>query len=152
VLEHHVRSAAYLVHLVDDDDVLVLAAGGGPRLDQEAPGARPAVLEEDLDRDQAAKLGVARQEHGAHAALPELADDLVVVDRAADAERRFLQRRLRGGRLEEWALGAVLSCLRPGTLRRTLFFAGHRSPPRAEGITSAAPASVQGQHVADGLR
>ena len=72
-----------LVDLVDDDDVLVVAVRGRARLDEEAIGDVARRVEQELDRDAAAELGVARGEHHAHAAAAELADQLVLVDATA---------------------------------------------------------------------
>ena len=85
-LEHHVRRAVVLVGRVDDHDVLVVALRGRARLRQEAVGDLARAREHELDRDAPAKPGVARGEHDAHAAAPELADQLVVTDRRAGHE------------------------------------------------------------------
>src|SRR5262249_47338447 len=67
--------------------------GRGLRLGEEPLGARPpaAALEEDLDGAETSELGIARQEDGAHAALAQLADDLVVLEVSADRDRRFCE-------------------------------------------------------------
>jgi hypothetical protein len=86
VLEDQVGLAAPLAGVVDDDDVVVGAAGGGPGLDQEALGQLRRPQAQDLERDQPRQPGVAGQEHPAHAAAAELADDLELGDAGASAD------------------------------------------------------------------
>ena len=95
VLEHHERQALVLADLVDRDDVLERAARRRARLDHEAADDVRIVLEQELEGDLAAELGVAREEDLAHAAACDLADqpeaaDLLV---AADLERLARARR-----------------------------------------------------------
>ena len=85
VLEHHVRRPLVLVRLVDDDDVLVLAARGGARLAQEVAGQRRRAGQQHLDRHPPAEAHVAREIDDPHAAAAELANDLVLPDRALRA-------------------------------------------------------------------
>jgi hypothetical protein len=80
-----------LVHLVNDDDVLVRAARGRPGLDQEAGGELGRVGGQELERHLAAELEIARDHHPGHAAAAELADDLVVLQpRAGPRLRRAM--------------------------------------------------------------
>ena len=69
-----------LADLVDRDDVLVRAARGRARLDEEPLHEVRLVVEQELDRDLAAELGVAREEDLAHAAARDLADQLEPTD------------------------------------------------------------------------
>jgi hypothetical protein len=48
---------------------------------------------EELDRDAAAELGVAREEHLPHAAAAELADQLVLLDAQTRSELELIDRR-----------------------------------------------------------
>src|SRR5207249_4555362 len=94
-------------HLMDDHDVLVLAAGRGLRLGQETPCDRAVALEQNLDGDQTTKLGVAGQVHGPHAALAKLADDLVVLEAPAYLKRRGGRGRDAGEALRRGAVVVV---------------------------------------------
>ncbi len=76
VLEDHVRMPVGLVDLVDDHDAFVSTARRRQGLGEQARCRSPAVPEE-LDGDQAPELGIAREQHDPHAALAELANDLV---------------------------------------------------------------------------
>src|SRR6185436_17572838 len=89
VLEHHVGIAVLLADLVNDDDVLVAAPRGGAGLeDKPRTELGLVVTVEELDRDLAAELGVARGVHRAHATAPELANDLVLSDPHPDGGHR----------------------------------------------------------------
>jgi hypothetical protein len=87
VLEHHEGRLPVLADLVDDDDVLVAAARGRARLDEEALRQLGLRGRQELDRDAATELGVAREVDHAHAALAELADQLVLRDAHARTRR-----------------------------------------------------------------
>ena len=87
-LEHHVRRAAVLADFVDDDDVVVLAAGRRARLDEEALGQLGLVRLQELDRDAAAEPEIAREVDGPHPALADHLDHLVLVDPHARMRRR----------------------------------------------------------------
>jgi hypothetical protein len=90
ILEHHVRQAVVLADLEDRDDVLVRAACGRARLDEEPLHELGVVAEQELDRDLAPELRVAAEEDLAHAAACDLADELEAADRGAlrEIERR----------------------------------------------------------------
>ena len=88
IFEHHERLGVPLADVVDDDDVLVTAPRGGARLEDESRVEVRLVALQELDRDAAAELGVARQVHGAHAAATELADQLVGADSRARRRQR----------------------------------------------------------------
>jgi len=60
------------------------AAGGRARFDAEALGADQAAAAQELDRDQAAELGVTGEVDGPPATAPERSDHLVVLDPAAE--------------------------------------------------------------------
>jgi hypothetical protein len=96
VLEHHVRGAAELIHLVDGHDVFMLAVGRGPRLGQKALDALTAGFAQELDRDQASELGVACQKDGPHATLAQGTDDLVVLEGGVDERRAAVEGRPEG--------------------------------------------------------
>jgi hypothetical protein len=80
-LHHQEADPAFLLETVDRGDVGMLQAGQGPRLALE-PGLALGIARElgrqDLDRHVAAELRVAGAEHLAHAALADLALDLVM--------------------------------------------------------------------------
>ena len=79
--------AVCLLHRMDGDDVGVVEGGHRPRLAAETfepLGIRDHLLGQDLDRHLAAKLGVPREPHLTHSPLAELAENLVVEQRAAD--------------------------------------------------------------------
>src|SRR5204863_410530 len=69
-------------------DVVVLAARGGARLVEEALGQRGLARVQELDRDAAAELEVAGEEHAARPALADQLDQLVVVDPITGARCR----------------------------------------------------------------
>ena len=89
VLHRDVRGPVVLEVVVDRDDVGVAQRARQPRLAQEALGeggiglAKGAQL---LQRDQPVEVGLARQEHGRHAAPAQLLEDLVAPDRPRDAD------------------------------------------------------------------
>jgi hypothetical protein len=97
VLEDHVRVPVNLVHIVNDNDIVVPAARRRLGLGEQARRHASAVLKE-LDGDKAAKLGVAREQHDPHTAFAELADDLVVLDEAVEQTRAATGRSLSLGR------------------------------------------------------
>src|SRR5439155_25418021 len=68
------------------DDVLVRAARGRARLDEEALDEVWVVAKQELDRDLAAELGVAAEKHLAHPTARELADQLEPADRVVARE------------------------------------------------------------------
>ena len=84
--------AVGLHDVVHGHDAGVLERGGGLRLvDEPLPALRVGdrVSGEDLEGDEAAEQGVAGLVDDAHAALPELLDDAVAVDRLADHGRHL---------------------------------------------------------------
>ena len=89
-LHRGVDGALLAAEVVDGEDVRVGEGGDRLRLALEA-GERVRVLGEvprqDLHRDVALELGVARAEHDAHAALAELGDDLVRSEAGPGSER-----------------------------------------------------------------
>src|SRR6185436_12233370 len=139
--------AAVLADLVDDDDVVVLAARGGARLDEEALPDLGLVGLQELDRDAAAEPEIAGEEHGPHPALAEQLDHLVLVDADAGVRRRArrvdpcrravegvprapagLRRRLRG------ALGARLRLDRVHRRRRVRWNGAERLARRRRAL------------------
>ena len=66
-----------LADLVNDDDVLVLTAGGGPGLGQEPVDVLDPLLGEQLDGHEAVELVVPGQVDLSHPAASELANELV---------------------------------------------------------------------------
>src|SRR5262245_242463 len=68
---------------MNDHDIFVLALRGRPCFGQKALGVMAFLVQEELDRDEAAEAGVACQKHHPHAALTDLADELVVLDDTA---------------------------------------------------------------------
>ena len=111
--EDHVRDAAEVIDLVDDDDVVVGALRGRLRLDQEALGEIARCLGHELDRDAAAEPRIARSEHHTHTAATELADQLVLMyartrlERDIAARCRHRDRRLRRRRRPDRCRRAV---------------------------------------------
>ena len=77
VLHDDVRRARVVAEREDLDDVLVVDAGHRPRLVDEPPLVVRAVGPDDLDGDLAVEALVAREQHEAHAALAEGAQDAV---------------------------------------------------------------------------
>jgi hypothetical protein len=82
VFHRHERLMVVLTGIVDGDDVLVAQVAGGACLAQEA--LDQLVLEEeiaeDFDGEEAVEIRVARKVDGAHPAVAETADDLVLAD------------------------------------------------------------------------
>ena len=82
---------AELAELVDRDDSRVLELAADLRLlDEPADqlGVVAVLLEQDLDRQVAAQVGVTALEDGTHAAAGDLAQELIAVA-AVDRRRHF---------------------------------------------------------------
>jgi hypothetical protein len=96
-LEHHERDVLELVDLVDDDDVVVTALRRRARLDEEPIDNLARAGAQELHRDAPPELEIARGIDDAHAAAPELADQLVLLDaRAGRKLGRIHHRRVVG--------------------------------------------------------
>jgi hypothetical protein len=87
VFEDYVGTPIHLVRVVDDHDVLVLAASRGPGLGQEPPGHFPCRYMEKPDRYQTTEAPVVGEKHGAHTTLPRRAQELVTIDLHTGHER-----------------------------------------------------------------
>src|SRR5262249_62391536 len=86
--------------LVDGDDAGVLELAADLRLLHEAldhPDLALVRLQEHLDGDVAAQVGVAPLEHGPHAAPGDLAQELITADRLALPWRLFRAGLAHGG-------------------------------------------------------
>ena len=87
---HHDRLGGAVLHAVDRGDVRVVERSQRLRLARE-PASRSAIvanrLGQDLDRDVAIELRVARAIHLAHAAGPERPEDFVLTEARPDRER-----------------------------------------------------------------
>src|SRR5262249_33092838 len=112
VFQDHVRELPVLTDVMDDDDVFVAAAGGGPRLQDEALRELCVRGLEELDGHAPAQLHVSREEALAHSPAADLADELVLVDHRSWGQDACtilagLERRHRGAELGHWTRGLM---------------------------------------------
>jgi len=83
-LHRDVRRAAVLEVLVDGHDVGVVQRARHPRLAQKTLGERRVARVEAaelLQRDESLQVALAREVDDRHAAAPQLADDVIAVER-----------------------------------------------------------------------
>ena len=86
-----------LADFVDHDDVVVLAARGRTRLDEEPLRQLGLIRLEKLDRDATTEPQIAGEVDGPHPAFADHLDHLVLVD--ADARVRHRRHRMNTGRV-----------------------------------------------------
>ena len=111
------RDSVLLSQIVDRQHVGVLEGASGPRFLLEAPHPGGIVrCGHHLHRHAAAQLFVARHEHAAHAALPQLALEVV----AAGEHRSCFQKARQDRRLRRGQRGFLRRCGRRRAIHRTL--------------------------------
>ena len=85
VLHHDVRVRPRLSNLVDRADTWMVQRGGSARLSEQLPGAaRIAGRADELECHGSIEARVAGKIDNPHSAAANLADDVVMADRAAD--------------------------------------------------------------------